>query len=566
VMPTPVPTLPPMAMDTIRQKISAEVGVAVAMGLYPQQSDVQARMEVAQRQISNLIQEKAKLDAVDTERRMEDVLEEGGFRRAFELTLDDVVTFPAGIMAGPMVRERTVLEWAPNGSVKPVKALVEEFERVSPFDFYPDPNASDVDDGYMIRVHRMTPTQVSALRGSPGYSVDAIDKVMAEYGKGGLRDWLVVDQTGETGQTVRSEADYTHTIDAIEYWGDVPGKLLQDWGVPGVTDPAQVYQATVWLIADDVIMAVLNSDPLGKKPFGKACYEEIPGSFWGNGVPDLIRDVQTVCNAAARAMVNNMGIASGPQVWYATDRLPPGVTVTELFPWKIWPMNSDLMGTSAPPMDFFQPSMHAVELMQVFEKYSDLADEYSGIPKYMAGDQNAGGAAKTASGLSMLMANANKLMKHVVGNIDRLMESVLQRLHLYLIYVKQDPLVRGDVRLLARGALAVIVKDTMQLRRQELLTQTANPIDIQVIGLDGRANLWRENLKGLGINPDGIIPPSEVVAERQARMEQQQAAMAAKEAMPTGQGGQQQLAAPSAPQTDPMQSGMTGGYPGDMNL
>lgn len=597
VDPTPVPTLPPGAEMGIRTRLAQEVGRAVASGLYPTKEEVDERLAAARTQMSRMLDEKARLDAKEVERRMEDVLTEGGWGRAMDLVVDDFVTFPAAIMAGPLLRTRPVLEWSqsptlqpdpndPAGEIEvmqwqanPVPRLREEYERVSPFDFYPDPNATTVDDGYMIRHHRMPLARLAALKGSPGYDDAAIDAAIEEHGRGGLREWLTVDsRTGELNATnPYYDVDWTALIDALEFWGAVPGSALIEWGVQGV-DPSQantMFEACVWQIGTHTIKAMLNPNALGGKPFARACYEEIPGQFWGNGVPDLIRDVQTVCNATARALVNNMGIASGPQVWINTDRVPVGTDLTRVYPWKVWTVTSDDMGSTAPPMDFFQPDMNAGPLLTVYEKFSILADEYSGIPRYMTGDQNTAGAASTASGLSMLMGNANKLMKKVVGNLDRMVENVLQQLHLHLLHVRRDPAIRGDIRVVVRGALAVTVKDTMQLRRQELLVQTANPMDSQILGLDGRAELWRESLRGLGVNPDKIIPPPEVMMERNAQAMAQQAAQAAQGggapspgASPPAGGGAPGMPPPGGmpPPPDPMMSQTSGGYPGDLGL
>lgn len=556
ITPTPVPSLPPDAEAGIRSRISYEVGSAIAQGLYPTPEQVQERMEGAKRQIVNLLNEKARLDAEATEARMEDVLDEGGWRESFDALVDDLVTFPAAIIAGPLQRRRPVLEWVqgPEGGwgTNVRYDIREEFERVSPFDFYPDPNSATIEDGFVIRRHRLTVQALTELKGAPGYDPARIDQVLDEHGRGGLHEWMTIDQrTGQPDtQHLQQAADWTKPIDAIEFWGAVPGRALKEWGMAGVTEDNQVYQATVWLIGRQVISALLNPDPLGRKPFAKACYEDVPGSFWGNSVPDLIRDVQQVCNAAARALVNNMGMASGPQVWVNIDRLPADEKVTGLYPWKLWQTTSDEMGTTSPPIDFFQPNSNANELMAVYEKFSILADEYSGIPRYMAGDEHIGGAGRTASGLSMLMGNANKMMKHVVANVDRLLDSVLQRLHLYMLHVKKDPAIRGDLNIVVRGALAVQVKDTMQIRRQELLVNTANPIDMTIIGPEGRAELWRENIKGLGINPDKVVPPPDVLRERLQRVAAMQLGMAR-----PGQPGQPGQPGSAPPQGQPNQPG-----------
>ncbi|MCG6552536.1 MAG: hypothetical protein L7F77_09430 [Candidatus Magnetominusculus sp. LBB02] len=45
---------------------------------------------------------------------------------------------------------------------------------------------------------------------------------------------------------------------------------------------------------------------MGLKPFSKVSFEEIPCVFWGNGLCEMIEDVQTACNAIARAIINNV--------------------------------------------------------------------------------------------------------------------------------------------------------------------------------------------------------------------------------------------------------------------
>ena len=70
------------------------------------------------------------------------------------------------------------------------------------------------------------------------------------------------------------------------------------------------------------------------------------------------------------------------------------------------------------PIDFFQPNSNAGEMLQVYQKFSDLADELSAIPKYLSGNTS-GGAGRTASGLAMLMGNASKILQTVAANVDR---------------------------------------------------------------------------------------------------------------------------------------------------
>ena len=130
----------------------------------------------------------------------------------------------------------------------------------------------------------------------------------------------------------------------------------------------------MWVVGTSVIKAVLNYDPLGEKPYAKVSFIKVPGAFWGKGIPEIISDVQGVANAAARALVNNMGIASGPQVEVNLARLSPNENITQMTPWKIWQVNDDPTGSSAPALRFTQPQDNSDRLMRVYERFSRLAD------------------------------------------------------------------------------------------------------------------------------------------------------------------------------------------------
>jgi len=304
-----------------------------------------------------------------------------------------------------------------------------------------------------------------------------------------------------------------------------------------VPDPLAEYPVEAWIIADWVIKAVINPDPLGRRPYYKASYEEVPGAYWGNSVADLCRDAQDVCNATARALVNNMSIASGPQVVYNIDRLPQGENITQMYPWKVWQVTSDPLNGSAPPMQFFQPSSLSQELMAVFEKFSVLADEYTGIPRYMTGDSPAGGAGRTASGMSMLMSNAGKAIKQVVANIDgNVISPVVERLYYYNMRYGTDPDLKGDVNIVARGAVSLIVKEQAQVRQNQFLQiALTSPFAQQIIGVEGVAELLRQGAKTLDMNPDRIVPPVEIIKQRMAQAQAAQLAQQQQLAQATGQ-------------------------------
>jgi hypothetical protein len=527
---TPIPELPPEVQKGLFDDLHAEVlNHMQTTGEIPQEAEVrQYALQMRDTQLQK-VQDAAKLRVSRMELKMEDQLTEGGFANAFSEFIDDIVTFPTAILKGPVPRKRTLLKWDGTMLV-PTESIRLEWERVDPFKAYPAPWASSVQDGFFIERHKLTRSDLESLIGVDGYDSAAIKAVLADFDGGMLRNWLSVDSLQAQAENKNAAtADTEEIVEAIQLWDEVTGDKLLEWGMPktDIKDKTKTYPAEVWLIGSRVVRAVLNYDPLGRKPYYASSYEVLPGSFWGNSVPDLIRDCQSMCNASARALSNNMGIASGPQVGVNISRLPAGEQITNMYPWKTWQFqNSDYQDNSK-PLEFFQPTSNAPELMAVFEKFSTMADEYSGIPRYMTGESTSG-AGRTASGLSMMMSNASKGLKQVVHNIDsRCLTPMLERLYQHNLRYSKDPELVGDVTIVAKGAVSLVLRETTAVRRNEFLQLVLNsPIAQQVVGLPGAAALLRDAAKQLDMPADKVVPSEQSIAQMIAdQRAQQQAAL-----------------------------------------
>jgi hypothetical protein len=532
--PTPVASLEPDLAERVVQAVAAPLAQLTKAGMSLSDADLQEAISDAHDAALLAVQEEARKRADRMANKMEDQLLEGGFLQALDAFLDDITTFPCAIIKGPVIRKRNTLQWAKVGGkwqVQVQQVLREEWERVAPFNIYPAPSATTVADGYLIEKHRMSRDDLNLLIGVEGYSDASIRTVIDQYGRGGLREWLTNDvamASAEGKATTQLAQNVDGLIDALQFWGNVSGRMLLDWGLTDedIPDPTKEYHIEAWLIGQWVIKAVLNYDPLFRKPYYKASYEDVPGNWWGNSVADLVRDAQTVANAAARGIVNNMAIASGPQTVVNVERLAAGEEVTQLKPWRIWQVTSDITGANQPPVDFFQPDSRIGELMTVFSAFSQLADEYSGLPKYISGETG-GSAGRTASGLSMLMGNAGKAIKQVVSNIDiGIMTPLLERLYDHNMQYSDDDELKGDVQIIARGADSLIAKEQAAMARTQFLAATANPLDAQIIGVQGRAAVLREVAKGLDMDVDQVVPSVSQMKEKMMMAQLQQQASA----------------------------------------
>ena len=524
-------------------KREAEAFLAEGGELHPE--TFRARMEEVHEEIRMRLGE----EAADAARRMgdkiQDQLDQGKFTEAISKFITDFVTFPTAIIKGPAVKRRKALAWGNNYSPVVVTEYIREVERVSPFDIFPAPASTGVNDAYLFQKHRLSKTALESMLGVPGTNDDALRTVMERYAAAGYTNWNSGDSEHREleGKPFRM-ATNEQTVETQEFWGSVNGHWLLEWGIEDKTIVEdKIYDVNAWVTGNIVWRCIINPDPLGQRPYDIASWEEVPDSFWGVAMPEVMRDTQVMCNAAARALANNMGVASGPQVEVTVDRLPDGEEITDVYPWKIWQVTTDRTGGGQPAVRFFQPNMNADVLMNVFQQFAKQADEVTGIPNYVYGSSAVSGAGRTASGLSMLMDNASKGIKQAVSNIDRIVSGIVRRLYLHNMMYDDDPYIKGDFKVVAKGAIGLIHKEALQMRRNEFLVATANPIDSNIVGPEGRAYLLRELARGLQMDTEKIVPSQDTMRQQTV---QAQAQMLAEQMIQ--QLMAQQQAQPPAPQ------------------
>jgi hypothetical protein len=536
--PSQLPQIPPEVKMSIVDFVRMEAEAYLQQGQQIHPEAFRTRLEEVHDSVLLKVREEAKDSAERMARLIQDQMTEGGYKRAIEDFVDDFVTYPTAVLKGPTVRKKRRLTWGENFTPIVVNDYFREVERVSPYDIFPSPNAANVDDGYLIQRHRLSVKTLESLRGVPGYSDGDIDAAIERYAHSGLRYMEYGDQQRDNLQNkYHSRLHQDHVIEALEFWGPVMGSMLLEWGMKGV-EPNKTYEVNAWQVGSFVIKCVINPDPLGRRPYEIASWRSIPGAFWGTALPEIMRDVQMMCNASARALANNMGIASGPQVDVAVDRLADGEELTQMYPWKIWQTTSDRTGGGQPAVRFFMPDMKAAELIGVYNQFIKQADEVTGIPAYLYSGSTGSGAGRTASGLSMLMDNAAKGIKSAIMSIDRVVQMVVERFYVHNMMFNPDPWIKGDFKIVARGAMGLIQKEAINVRRNEFMAATANPVDLQIMGPEGRAYLLREQAKGLQMDTDKIVPTTD---RMKFKAEQVQQAIEAQQSM----GQPQQIAAPT---------------------
>lgn len=530
IEPQPDPPVPPEIQANIMQLVSHEAASMQQMGQPVLEDQVKSRYVGLMHAAQQATRRRSAMQADAASDKIDDILQSGGFYDTLAEFLMDLTLFPFAVIKGPVVRIVPKLTWdqgRPNLQNRPQMF----WERVNPFNLYWSPGVSNIEDAEIIERKRLTRADLNDLMGLPGYDQNAIRAALEDY-RNGLRDWMDWTDTEEAFNEQR-ESPYlnlAHMIDCAEYHGNVQGEMLLDNGVDAnmVPDPERDYSVQSWVIGRHTIKTQINPSPRKRHPYYITSFEKVPGTIMGHGLPDILEDLQEICNATLRALVNNMGIASGPQVVVNTERLAPSENADEMYPWKRWKVVDDPHSSSREPITFFQPQSNSQELLQVYSGVSNLADDISAIPRYITGQGASSGAGRTASGLNMLMNNSEKVLQTVAANIDGdVVKPALSALYDMIMLTDQSGMLTGEEQIKVNGVTVAIQKETERQKQLQFLQITNNPIDAEIVGGLGRGRVLRSVAQSLGL-PDDVVPPDDQI---EAQIKAKEAAVAQQQAV-----------------------------------
>jgi len=529
LQPTPVPDLPSETKETIKVAIEKEFEELVietqAKDGQQQEGGVKAsdaqdairQLNQNKRDIEDAIylelQKEAEFNMKVMERQINDQLSEGDWYEAFSQFIDDFSVYPSAFLKGPIVTHKRKTTYMNGEMVAAPGQYCYRNRRVSPYDMYPAPEASSLYDGALCEHIRWTGTELSNLVGMEGggYKSENIIACLEE-GPQTSYDWLDsgIEQDKADQEKRGDSTDANRNIyQGIHFFGPIKAKVLKEWGVQDMyvlhAPDWKEFECEVIIAGNHTIKCVLNDDPLLRRPYYTASYQQRPGSVWGRSLPDLMRDIQRLCNATARALANNMALASGPQIEVYIQRIADMSDLEDIYPFKIWQLDVDPTGAGGRGINFFQPTSNANELLTVYKEFELRADDATGIPRYAYGNEQSGQVPSTLGGLSILLESASKGIKDAIRNIDS--GVIIPRIeHQFYMNIMEHELdYTGDPQVIALGSSTLTLRGSEQIKRNEFLQITANPIDQQIMGTEGRAAILREMAKDLGFIEE-IVP------------------------------------------------------------
>tara|TARA_R100001224_G_scaffold59127_1_gene35016 strand:- start:187 stop:2394 length:2208 start_codon:yes stop_codon:yes gene_type:complete len=475
----------------------------------------------------------AQIAARNMEKLIHDQLEESNGISELRNSLFEAAMLGTGILKGPFSFNKTLHRWTQGEEGRnytPTHVRVPRVEFVSCWDFYPDPNATTMEEcDYIVHRHKFNRSQVRNLRNMPYFDKDAIRNVLQmgpNYEARDFEDQITADED-------RSETDYSDRYEILEYWGIMDADYAREVGIdlPDTVDDLDEVQINAWTCGAVLLRAVVNPFTPPTLPYHAFPYEKNPYSFFGIGVPENMLDSQQIMNGHARMAIDNLAL-SGSLVFDVDESALVGGQSMDIYPGKIFRRQAGMPGQSIHGIKF--PNT-ATENMMMFDKFRQLADEQTGIPSYSHGQTGVQSMTRTASGMSMLLGASSLNIKTVIKNIDDFLLKPLGEafFHWNMQFIEEDLDIIGDLEIEAMGTASLMQKEVRSQRLTMFLQTAQNPAIAPFVKM---SKLISELAFSLDLDPEEILnSPEEAAIAAQIIGMQNAQQTTGEETAPTGQ-------------------------------
>jgi len=410
----------------------------------------------------------AMIAAKNMEQKIHDQLEESNANKHLRGTAFEMALFGTGVMKGPFALDKEYANWDEEGNYNPTFKTVPQVSNVSVWNFYPDPDANNMDEVlYVIERHKMSRSELRALKKRPYFRENVINEVIADGENYVKKYW-------EDDLTDYNQENYVNRFEVFEYWGSIDTDMLleQEVEIPDELKEFDELQANIWVCNNKLLRVVLNPFKPANIPYMAAPYELNPYSFFGVGLAENMDDTQTLMNGFMRMAVDNAVLSGNLLIEVDETNLVPGQDLS-VYPGKIFRRQGGAPGQAIFGTKF--PNVSG-ENMQLFDKARQLADESTGMPSFAHGQTGITGIGRTASGISMLMNAAAGSIKTVIKNVDDyLLKPLGEGLFRFNMQFDFDPKIKGDLEVVARGTESLMANEVRSQRLMQFLQVSSSP-------------------------------------------------------------------------------------------
>lgn len=505
--PTPLPQMIEATKDTrpVDEVVKPKGVMGAIKGMFapqqPQQQPVPTVAEVAKQAM-----DKAQAASDAAQDQIDDWLTECRYHAEVRKVIESCTRIGTGILKGPMPSRKTkraVTKTEAGWQVDAVSEISPESTEVSAWNFYPDPACgNDIHKGnFVFEVEDITARMLIGLKGQ-GYIDDMIDMCVEE------------GPTSAIDGTKKNAPDQkTADKDLFQIWyfhGHVSKQNMEAAGCK--CGDKDFYPCIVTMVNDRVIKVSLSQLNTGEFPYDVMVWQSRTDHWAGVGVSRQMRECQKGANAGIRNIMDNAGLASGPQIIVDRTKIVPANGRWEIVPRKVWYTKdgADAVDVTKAFM-FVTVPMLQEQLMPLLQFWLKEAEDVTGLPMLLQGQQ--GAAPETVGGMTMLNNNANSVLRRIARTFDdRITEPHIGRYYEYLLLHCKNDAAKGDFTIDARGSSALIERDMQNQQLMQMVGMSLNP----AYGIDPEL-VMMEVLKGMRFDTKRLV----ISDEKKQQMAQQ---------------------------------------------
>ena len=494
IVPSPIPFAVMGGQEMRGTAIPPEAPPAVGT-MVDQNGQPAAPQQIQQQQVEKSVEEKLRIAAKGAERWIDDALQECGYNSELRRLVDDSARIGTGVMRGPIPTVRTSRK-VEGGQFIMVEEIVPESKCISAWNAFPDPACGDdIHNGqYFIEHDNLTEKQVRELIAAPGYIPSAIEEVLRQGPQENATTALVKAPHESSDQVAKNyHIWYYHGFLSVE---DVVAMGCDCGDIEGGV------AAVITIINDTPIKAHLAPLSAGKFPYDFMCWQRTAGSPWGIGIARQIRACQSILNATVRSMMENAGLSSGPQIILGRGSIIPADGSWVITPRKVWLLKPDAdIPDVTKAFNAVQIPSIQQELLETVNFVLKMAENVTGLPILLQGQQGPTGVPETVGGMQILVANASGLLRRMA----RIFDDSITKPHVtsyyeWMMEFGEDDSIKGDFQVIPRGSSALVIKDMRATFLIQVVPQLiANPN----FGIDP-ARYFKEVAKLNGLEPSDV--------------------------------------------------------------
>ena len=436
----------------------------------------------------------AMIAAKKMEKKIHDQLDESNANKQLRVAAFECALFGTGVMKGPFAIDKEYPNWSETGEYTPTIKTIPQTSSVSIWNFYPDPDAINMDEAeYIIERHKMSRSQIRALKNRPFFRSNSID-ISISMGESYTKEWW--EQAMEDDSNEASSERY----EVLEFWGNVDTEILEDHDIdiPKELKDFDQVSVNIWVCNHQVLRLVMNPFTPSLIPYYAVPYEINPYNIFGVGLAENMDDTQTLMNGFMRMAVDNAALSGNMLIEVDETNLVPGQDLS-VYPGKVFRRQGGAPGQAIFGTKFPNVSN---ENMQMFDKARVLADESTGFPSFAHGQTGVQGVGRTASGISMLMSAANGSIRNVIKNVDDYMLKPLGKAFFnFNMQFDFDPEIKGDLEVRAQGTESLMANEVRSQRLMQFLQVAQNPVLAPFAKMD---YLIREIAVSMDLDPDKL--------------------------------------------------------------